>query len=385
MILYLSFLGIIVFFSLVQFRETIKSPVTVSTSFRSLNECENNDLSRNKRFVFFFALFALALIIGLRGIGVGTDTAAYYEIYTSSSVVTFPNSFADFIKGEYGYRIINWLFLKAGFSWLGFQLIYGLFISSVICFFVYKYSRSFVSSFFVFVTIGVFPMALTGMRQTLSICFALLMYMSLEKKHYLGFLIFYLVSVLIHYTSLVNIIIVIPFLLIHKAKGIKPSFWLIVGLLIPFAFRFFFKDLLNFFSGFLLDKYSYNGYYSSRNLQLNPLVFLMNWSIYAFIFIGLFVCRKRVSKRTICFYVLSSFYLGFYEATRTVYMVGRLAYYFSFYLVVLLCNVIDFLPLNKSLKRFIYFAVCFVCLLAFVVSTPGSSYGIDNYSFFQLP
>lgn len=354
-------------------------------TFVNLDNIEkaNYDNYFNRRKVFYLVLTTifLSFIVALRDNTVGTDTNAYFqEFYLTYSIPFSSLSLIDFVKGEYGYKLLLVLSHQIGINWRLFQFFYALLVSSSLAFFFYKYSTNTYVSCLLYITIGTFAMSLTGIRQSIAIALVLYAYLCLKKKKYFitTLLLFYASSV--HYTSLIMVVLLILNFMIENLD-IKTSTWISIGWLIPISLFLFTDKILNKFSFMLLNKYEYSGYYNELNSTLNPIVIIMYITLFIYIFFGIYFHKRNLKKEEILFYIMSSLFVGCYLASGTVYMLARLSYYYSPFFIVLLTNTINYLPLNKKSKIIVEILLCFFCVLAFVISIPGNSYGIDNYIF----
>lgn len=337
------------------------------------------ELKKKKAFIIMVSILLL-LIISFRDISVGTDSYAYLKDYQINYNILPFSSFIEFIKEENGFRIILLILHRLGINWRGFQILYAALVTISLGLFCYKYSDNLFITYLLYVTIGTFAMSLTGIRQTIAIALVLFIYNLLDNKKYVPALLLYVVASSTHYTALFMIILFFLELLIKNKKR-NFSFWIFIGIIIPILSYFFTKKILDIFSFLLLDKYKYSGYYTTLNSTLNPVVIIMYSILFLYILTGIILSKNKLTDKDIKFFILSSFFIGCYLASGTVYMLARLSYYFSPFFIVLLTNNINNFYLNKRSKIVIELLLCLICLIAFTISIPGSSYGIDNYHF----
>lgn len=337
------------------------------------------ELKKKKAFIIMVSILLL-LIISFRDISVGTDSYAYLKDYQINYNILPFSSFIEFIKEENGFRVILLILHRLGINWRGFQILYAALVTISLGLFCYKYSDNLFITYLLYVTIGTFAMSLTGIRQTIAIALVLFIYNLLDNKKYVPALLLYVVASSIHYTALFMIILFFLELLIKNKKR-NFSFWIFIGIIIPILSYFFTKKILDIFSFLLLDKYKYSGYYTTLNSTLNPVVIIMYSILFLYILTGIILSKNKLTDKDIKFFILSSFFISCYLASGTVYMLARLSYYFSPFFIVLLTNNINNFYLNKRSKIVIELLLCLICLIAFTISIPGSSYGIDNYHF----
>ena len=369
------------FILLVIFKGNLNHTIVLDCNNISSNDyMSGKTLKNRKKFVILISI-CLIVIIAFRDKTVGTDTYAYLREFNNTTNISFSTlSFGDFFKGEYGYKLLLVLMHDIGINWREFQVIYAVVVISTVGVFFYKHSRNIYVSYLLYITIGTFAMNLTGIRQTIAVTLCIGLYQFLEKKRYVIAVALYLLASSIHYTALIMGVIFLVNIILKDKKKLS-LFWTGVGIIIPILSYFFIGDILNKFSFMLLNKYEYSGYYTELNSSLNPIVLFMYGSFTIYIFCGILWNKKNLNGTDIIFYVMSSIFLGCYLASGTVYMLARLSYYFSAFFIVSLTNTVDFLPLNKRSKMQVNFLLCVLCIMAFAISIPGNSYGIDKYIF----
>ena len=131
---------------------------------------------QKNRMTFVFAL-GMILIFGLRGVSVGIDTYSYYYRYTIYEKMLYSVKYAS----ELGFNFYNYVLAKAGLPWQFYLLITSAIFLGILYRFFRKYSKNIYFSTFIFVTIGSFSMAMSGLRQYLAASLCLLSYMVLEE------------------------------------------------------------------------------------------------------------------------------------------------------------------------------------------------------------
>ena len=172
-----------------------------------------NDSKWKKRYLFI-VFFQMALIQGLRGINVGTDTHLYvntYDNYLTNSYYYF-----QYIHFEPIFRLIYTIchFLKFNSSHM--LLLVSLITMFGFAFFINKNSKNVVLSVFLFACL-LYPNSFNILRQYLALSISINAYpLIFEKKYFRGiFLIVF--SYFIHSTSLL-LLLLIPLRYIKKTK-----------------------------------------------------------------------------------------------------------------------------------------------------------------------
>ena len=80
------------------------------------------------------------------------------------------------------------------------------------------------------------------------------------------------------------------------------------------------------------------------------------------------------------FFLLSAVAMWFALAARDFQMIGRMGLYFSVYSIVFLPNIVERIS-PMSIRWIARASLLFLAICFFVISTPGNSIGIDNYTF----
>ena len=166
--------------------------------------------SDTKKINFFFIIF-LILISAFRW-KVGGDWDAYYSIYESSGNFSNLNFDWSFI-----YRLINSIF------WILDLGIYGVnfFVSTIFFYALYSLSRSLKFDFFLLTIISFSLVYFTGImgyvRQGLALSFLILTFNSMIKNKKKTTIIFFFITVLTHFTS----VIFFPIILYYLRSNLK--------------------------------------------------------------------------------------------------------------------------------------------------------------------
>lgn len=332
--------------------------------------------NKNRNNGIFICGTILFLVMALKPLTVGTDTMSYsydYSRIISLSVKNFKFS----LNSEIGFKILMFTLRKLGFSFRMFLVIYSFFIAVTLTNFIKKYCLNYFLGFYLYITIGLFAMNMTGIRQSIAICVVLLSFDAAKRRKKILYLLYNGIAVSIHYTALICFPIGLITFFKYKSKR-----QLIMGILAPVTIRIFAFPIYKILVHISPKKYFYNGYFDVLKLQLNLLTELYFIGILVVCYICLLQGKKKISNREYQFYILTSAYVCCYELSHIVYMLTRLSFYFSPFMIVLLANVIYRLK-NKMIRLLAGLFLILFSLLYFIISIPGSSYGIDNYILFR--
>lgn len=334
----------------------------------------NYKISSNKnrdRGIFICAML-LFLTMALKPITVGTDTIAYLEEYNKMMTLSI-KSFKVSLSSEIGFKIIMFILAKLGISFRIFLVIYSAFITITLAKFIKQYCLNYFLGFYLYITIGLFAMNMTGIRQSIAICFVLFSFDYARKKKIFLYILCFIIAVLIHYTALICFVIGLIATFKYKNK------WqLFLGLLAPVTIRVLTPIIYNFLLYISPKKYFYSGYFNMLELKLNLLTELYFIGILLVCYICLLQGAKKIHNRDYQFFILTSAYVCCYELSYTLYMLVRLSFYFNPFMIVLLVNVLYRLK-KKRMRIMAQIFLILFSFLYFIISIPGSSFGIDKY------
>ena len=333
------------------------------------------DSQKSKLYLKFtiLACVFIVVIIAFKDLSIGTDTERYYYHYLSDDK---PNWREGNISGqELGFRYLQYICRELGLSWLSYSILTSIIIVAPLGWLFYKYSNNIWASFLLYVTIGLFAVNMTGLRQSLAIAMVTIATVSIFEKKYFRFILFVFAAFLFHYSAIVAIVLGLIPLLKYRNK-----FQLIILLLVPLIVKLIGGALFGFIDVYLPERY--DGY-ESQSFSMNPLLFLMWYLLLIFEWYSL-VKNKDVSNVDYWFYVMMVCFVSSIFLSEHVYMASRISYYFENAVVASLPRFIyKFPPSNKrSLMSFLIYGFS---MLAFLLSLLGSdTLSISNYKLLSV-
>lgn len=330
-----------------------------------------NESLVNKQKLKFTAIscFLLIIIIGLKDVSVGTDTERYLLHYLNDPIPDWKEG--NVAGAELGFRYLEYWCNSIGFSWVSYSLLVSSIIVIPMGYFFYKYSDNLWASYMIYMTIGLFAMNMTGIRQSMACSMVVLGMIMLLNKKYFWFVISIILGYLFHYSAIIAFIIAaIPFI---KYK----SHWQLTLLLFIPLFARIGGDVLFYFIGSYMPE-RYDGY-ESQQFSMNPMLELMWISIMIFSYISL---RRggNVSQNIFSMYVMIVLFVSSIELSFHIYMAGRLSEYFETVIEACIPSFINRFP--GSEKRLLTWAIYSLCILFFLIVLHGSdTLSISNYHF----
>ena len=204
----------------------------------------------------------LGLFMGLRNKSVGVDTKQYLYRYNK---LTFKFHSLEQLENEGGYELFNELLRVLKVNNQGFILITSFLMIVSFIYFYYKYSYSLFLSIYLHITIGLFTMSMSGIRQTFSICILLFAFNYIIKRNILRFLLLVIIATTFHKSA----IIFLPIYLLKNVKINKKNGLLLLGIVT--ATLFLRKLLVPILKIVTPEKYLGRYELISKNNTANPL------------------------------------------------------------------------------------------------------------------
>ena len=356
----------------------VLATVQVAIFPRSTN---GNEILFNKRHNRYFVICAisLTLLMGLRAVTVGRDISSYWDRYENYMYMLQAVRY----RSEFGFNYFNYFMNKVGISWQLYMVITSAIISFTTLLFFKKYTRREYLSLFLFMTIGSFTMAMSGLRQTLAACFCLISFMLLEAeqhkwkkwKRILVSVLFWLLAVSFHNSAAVFAVYFI--LRLFKLRLSKKAIfiWIVLAAL-SLVYGRYILGIIN-----LVLPTRYSGISLFDSYAINPLIILIAILIPLF---SLAFTKTEEDGKFDCtvtmFFLFSLLNIFFTCLSIHQNQLGRLVYYFSNANVVLISKAID--DTSRSNKMIIVPVLGVMCLVFFYLGASGGTLQIDNYLFF---
>jgi hypothetical protein len=320
-----------------------------------------NIFSSKKEREFLFLIIAassLIIIMSLRDISVGTDLKGYYYDF-QNSLYYWNNKIREH---EIGYTLTNVLFRKLNLSFQAFLTFVSIFIVSTIALIYHLYSKNIFLSFYLYVSIGLFQMSMTGLRQMIAICITILAFIMLSRRKRILFVLLIILATCFHMSALVffPVFLLQKFKLTRK-KAIILYFSLLTISLLIVSFDFFIDLFYN-----LISFTSYGFYLRSNPSQTDIKVAIENLMIPFFSLVYWPKAKNYHSQNYLdsfsIFFLFScvSFFLTI--LARRLNLIDRIGFYFIFYNTLLIPNTLENIRDAKTKKLLIIIII----LLAFV-------------------
>lgn len=346
----------------------VMSPVIVWILMNIISKRSTNRDRRRKNYIIICGII-MALMIGLRYKGVGSDDTAFYcnnwEMMSRVSWNNLPRILQS-VDLEYGYQISVW-FLSHCFSegqWL--LILSGAFFSASVCLFTYRNSKNPVMSLMVFNCLGLFNFMVQGLRQAIAMSICLFAYEQCKRRHFSKFALLVTIACFFHASALVFLLVY--FLEKFKLNTVQFGIFAILAFigvqLLPYAF-----DVLNVV---LNDSYDMNSASESGGV-----VAILIYAVV--ILFGLLF--KDISDEHYALFVYSAIVAAVAMLLRNSVngIAERISFYFAFGQMIVLSNSIASVK-EPRIRLLINVAAVLLC---FGVAFYKASYSIlIPYTFF---
>ncbi len=309
------------------------------------NEIIMNNYMSNKIY-FLIILIAVGLVIGLRKFTVGTDTWNYVKYYYQD-VVEYGVFGGKRENIEVGLRIIAWACSKFSDSYQLFLGVTGFLTSFLFAKYIYDNSKNMMISTIIFLGMF-FVQSLNLMREWLAIGCILNAYSCLKRRKKVKFYLYFFFALISHVTS-------ICFFMVPLLERIKDKR---KALIITIISCIIFLILKNYILNVLILIFPKYNDYIFMDYFINESAFNVKDLIFAMILITyLYALNFKKQWFTISEYnqyymysILLVLSITFSLGGQNFYMLHRIVFYYSVFLITSLPNFIE----KIKLKPLIY-------------------------------
>jgi len=309
---------------------------------------------KNKKNLFLLVVMflILALISGLRGINVGTDTRGYIDIFNNIA-----QNFQFEKKFDYSveplFAILNGVVSSLNGSSQSLIMITSIIINFFVVKGILEHSKDKFFSLFLYIGLYHYYQTFNGIRQYIAISLIFFSYKYVKSREFNKFILMNLIAVGFHITAL----LFIPFYFIYN-KNISLKSLILFTVLI-FIFITSFNEILEIVFTYFPEYQVYEGLIVQDSGGIRDIVL-------SSIFIGFgLVCGDLKSTNHIYLTMIAIVYFAFsilglfYDAN----LMMRLGWYFSIFMTIYIPNTLNYVY-NYKLRRLLkYIILCCVFLL----------------------
>ncbi len=338
----------------------------------------------NKRVDIFMAVLPLFLITGLKAVSVGSDTISYYNRYVGADYMLD----AERMITEPGYNWLNYLFHDMlGISFYAYDALMAVFICTVLAVFLKQYSSNLYLSLFLYMTIGLFTMSMSGLRQTLAISLCAIPVITaydneslkhITKRGKIWRFILGLLCVIAAATLHNSALVFLPILFLFNIRLSKQQ---TILLIILATLTILFRGLLtSIMSNFLFGRYE--DFDLDMDYKMNILKLILPIAIGFFCTL---ISRPdgtdgKYSGVLSLMFVFLALQITFSNLSLNNNQIGRLSYYFLSSFIILIPYALK--CMTQSSRSIVTFSIIALCLVYFYLGTNEGTLSIDQYKFF---
>ncbi|WP_407484928.1 EpsG family protein [Acinetobacter baumannii] len=305
------------------------------------------------RKAFWVPLLLLTFFGGFRSNLVGTDSIVYTDPFVSNFDISY---FKLDYNIEVGYQIFSYLLLSLTKNYMYLFLSTSFFIVFCYLYIIRKYSRDYVFSVFLYITLGIYTFFFNGLRQGLAMAIFATATPALIKREPIKYFLIIFIASLFHISAL----LMIPFYFIVNFK-VKIEIKAITIFLLSFLGSKFAIEFLS----------SSNDRYEHYTQAADNAGGYWTLSFYSLLGVVFYFLGSKIRNINLEYNILEQFFICGLALVLPLALLGtdpsgpqRLLYYFVWFVVLLLPMI-----LNKINSFFINMLVVVFFLLYFYLTT----------------
>ena len=311
---------------------------------------------REKRDNLFVGLSFVMIVAlqGMRAITVGIDIPGYIIGYHLCGELPW---FSEVYNYEIGYRILCKLIYLTGVSDQIFLVIIAIICQGSIFRFIKKYSAFPAISIMVYLTFGLFTFSFSGLRQMLAISILLFSYDYIKKGKLIPFVLVVLLAMTFHTSALVFFV---AYPLYYWKISLEGVFCVIIGLLGEILLGGKIVQLAMLI-------------YKNKEYEVQTTGAFASFTMFTLVWLGaIILCPpdKNLNAFKNCLMIAASIQcLGMYHES-----IGRLGYYFSFFICILLPVMVAEITKRNWKSRVLLTMLLITCCFVYFNINTGSGY-----------
>jgi len=313
----------------------------------------------------------LILVSGLRSMYVGIDSLSYVNEYLNSIYSFNYDTFLSVIRSEILYKKFVVFCRWIGANYTIFFTIIACFYSVVMGRFVYKNSKEPAMSFLMLLSMGYFFFSMTGLRQTIAICFIILAIEKLLNKETKLFILLTCIASMFHISAIITFLL----LVINKLE-LNIKYVLGIGILTIIAYGFA-PSIIEYFQSVFWPTKAYN---VEEYGGISTFILLILIASAAFILQRKPIINKSLTAADQLYFKMIIFSIPIQLLAIHQANAFRAAMYFHIISIILVTNIIMKVK-DKQIRKISYVVICALLLVQFYVFTYHSA-GIIPYTFF---
>lgn len=338
----------------------------------AFNRWGERDLKKADTAYLTVASVLLALLTGFRGKQVGADTSGYMRNFLEMRRIPFFVAVSEKTgRFEGGYKFLTrFVGIFTESTVVFFCVCAGIF---AVCLWIYinKNSKNKFMSIMLYFTVQGFSFQLSGVRQALAMGFCLISFEYMKQRKFWKFLFFVIIACLFHKSALA----IIPMYFVAYFKMDFKNFVLYsAGLVFAIIFGTKIINLMYSFGDF--DRYADEA--GADGGAVFVVLMYMITIVVAYIYQEPF---KKQYEHNIFFFNMTFVSFVIYILRYFMVLVERVSYYYQFAFIILLPNVIEAIPDDKT-KKIIRACALFLACALYTYRCYRDGNSLYSYHFF---
>ena len=334
--------------------------------------------SKTNRIIYVLLCAIIIVLVGFRGLSVGSDSTEYNRIFLDVSNESFGEIMKDTSRFEKGFliylKMLSFVTTDYHFLFIVTAIVSMLPIFIV----VYKYSKNYYFSLAIFVLLRFMFAQMNVIRQTLAIGILFIAFYFLIKKKRIPCLISIIIASTFHITAIVFVLLLLVSVIKIRIDRKNVRSWIVISILAYFLGDIIINALFMAFPQFY--HYNTSEYFESNNLANFVSVLIC----FSFIALVLFynayphinvtksknanscvtIASEYVLNKTLIFTMLFSLII-FCLACKAS-LLDRVASYFYIFSIIYVPNIIE--KYAKKDKCILYLLIVTVLISYFVIT-----------------
>lgn len=324
----------------------------------------------------FLLILPLFIITTFKSTYVGSDTPEYFSMYQIFSQQSLMSPLPTY--PEAGYVIMNRILGELGLNFFGYQILYSLFVYTVLYWFLVKYSSNIAFSVFFFIGFRFQFFVMTGMRQSIAIAILLLSLPSIVNRKIFKFVFLVIIATLIHNSAITYLLLYFVPIKRLDIRNVAKILTLCILALLSFGFLLdTFVSVFPLYGEYLVRIEQYDGTF----------VYIRSALIASLLAIGVFIkdpqfqilskqsdyrsandcdfCTNSVNmKRVVLNGVVLSLIVSMLAISINI--ATRIGIYFNILFTIFIPNNIELLA-NRTIKLYFYAFLIALILMYFLI------------------
>ena len=338
----------------------------------AFNRCGIHNPEKADKAFLWVGSVILAVITGIRHSVTGSDTTNYINSFKQFRKLPWDKVISEtYDYYEIGYRVIMKIIGYVTDNANVFFIIVALFFAFSLGVFITRNSQNRFMSLMLYFTVGAFTFQLTGMRQALAMSIVLFSFKYIKERKLVKFLITVFIASLFHKSSV--IIIPMYFAAYMKMNILTFAMFTLGGV----GICVYVKPLIQLFQK-ISNSY---GDYSPIGFSGGGFVVVAMYAITIVVSYMYMNSLEKQNKHNVFFFNMTFVSLLLYILRYFIMIAERVSFYYQFAFIILLPNVIEAIPDDKT-RRIVRACALVLASLLFGYRSLRAASPEFNYFFF---